>query len=469
MPLLQSTIPPARFDRRRLYHVWEKLRASYWFVPAVMVGAATILAMLLITIDERWLSGEMGWLYGGGLDGARALLSTVASSVITVAGVVFSINIATLTQASSQFGPRLLRNFMRDTGSQIVLGTLVATFVYCLLVLRSIDETGAASVPHLSVGVAFLLALASIGVLVYFIHHVSFSLQAPIVVANAWIDIEDAILRMFPEDLGCGGPHPVDADREQTFPESFDREAVPVTAEKSGYIQMVDTEQLMQVAHEFDLRIRLLVRPGDFAVRGHPLMCVWRPQRDEPALSQLLNAQFIVGRYRTPEQDVEFGIAQLVEIAVRALSPGINDPYTAVTCLDWIGDALCRVASSDLHSPFRYDADGVLRIIAKVSTFAGVVDAAFNQIRQYGRESAPVLIRLLEVIATIAPHLRNEEQRETLRRQARIVDEAAETFLPAADDRRDVHERFVTAMRELQCDSEPMDISSDDVRSSSAS
>src|SRR5687767_1515596 len=182
--------------RTRLHHLWETLTTGYWFVPAVMMLAAALAAFLLLYIDRTVIGARVGWLYVGGADGAKTLLSTVAGSVITVAGVVFSITIASLTQAASQFGPRLLRNFMRDRGNQVTLGTFVATFLYCLLVLRAIHgrlEDGVAFVPQASVTGAVVLAVASIAVLVYFIHHVSVSLQAPSVVAAIRADLDATI------------------------------------------------------------------------------------------------------------------------------------------------------------------------------------------------------------------------------------------------------------------------------------
>jgi uncharacterized membrane protein len=445
-----------RFGRRRLLHYWDKLSASYWFVPAVMVAGALALALTTLWIDESLLnsSEHSKWVYGGGVEGARVLLSTVAGSVITVAGVVFSITIAALTQASSQFGPRILRNFMRDRGNQIVLGTFVATFVYCLLVLRSTGTAGEGVVPNLSVTCGVLLSLASIGVLVFFIHHVSLSLQAPHVVANVWEDIDGAIRRMFPEHLGHGG-RPQDSDAQTAFPESFDREAFAVRSRESGYVQAVDGPSLMALAVEHDLRLRLLYRPGDFVIGGDALALLWPPRDDADEVIGEFRAAWLFGRSRTPEQDVEFGIDQMVEIAVRALSPGINDPFTAMTCVDWLGEALVRIAANELHSAFRYDDEGLLRVIADVSTYEGVVGTAFNPIRQYGRTSASVTIRLLETIAAVGRQVRTEAQRKPLRQQAQIIRNHAHEALPEEKDRADVQSRFESAMKILMPVREP--------------
>jgi uncharacterized membrane protein len=435
---------------RRLLHFWEKLKTSYWFVPAIMLLAAAGLALVMLTIDAAYFAEprEIWWLYAGGTEGARTLLATVAGSIITVTGVVFSISTAVLAQVSSQFGPRILRNFMRDPGNQVTLGTFVATFVYCLLVLRSIGGSNDTAVPHLAVTVAVLLSVASIGVLIYFIHHVSFTIQAPQVAAAVWSDVDDALDRMFPENLGRGLA-PSEGQGETAFPPDFDQDSRAIAAPKTGYIQAVDEQDLMSVATRHDLRLKLLYRPGHFVIAGNPLVWGWPAGRAEGCAAQIQQA-FIVGRYRTPEQDVEFAIHQLVEIAVRALSPGINDPFTACNCVDWLGDALCRIADEELEPACRYDEQHVLRILVEAVTFAGAVGAAFNQIRQYGRTSAAVTIRLLEAISAVALRTRTEEQREALRRQAMIIERDSRAALTVEEDRQDVSNRFQTAIRLLQ-------------------
>lgn len=437
--------------RRRLLHLWDKLHSSYWFVPAIMMLGAIVLAVVTLWADRRFEPRDLGenwWLYAGGTDGAREVVATVTGSIITVAGVVFSITILILTQASQQFGPRLLRNFMSDRGNQVVLGTFVATFVYGLLILRSVDQADLAGVPHLSVTVTVLLAITSICVLIYFIHHVSYIIQAPQLVAAVWSDIDNAVKRMFPENLGRGG-RVGDQSLRIRFPEAFHREAQPVQSPFSGYVQAIDEETMMRVTVDHDLRMQVLCRPGDFVVRGAPLVLVWPWGRVDEKFVQTMQQTFIVGSFRTSEQDVEFAILQMVEIAVRSLSPSLNDPFTASTCIDWLGDALCRIARDELHSPYRYDQDYVLRIIARVSTFAGLVDAAFDQIRQNARSTVSIPIRLLESIARIAPHLKRPEQREPLLRHARSIQRHAQHNIEDVDDQLDVSDRYRLAVEAL--------------------
>ena len=435
--------------KTRLLHLWDALRSSYWFVPAVMLAAAVALAFFTLGLDRRIETASIegaAFIYLGGSEGARTLLSTVAGSVITVAGVVFSITIAALTQASSQFGPRLLRNFMRDAGNQIVLGTFVATFMYCLLVLRTVYSAADRSfVPHLSVTVAVGMAVASLGVLIYFIHHVSASLQAPTVAAVVGRDLNEAIERLYPSHVGRDGPEP--AAGESAALCDGGRE---IAATRAGYLQAIDADRLLECARRHDLIVRLLCRPGDFVTTGQALARIHPPERGrDDAVAGALNDALLLGEVRSSEQDVEFAIDQLAEIAVRALSPGINDPFTAVHCVDWLGEAIGRLARTEFPGAYRYDGDGALRVIANVTDFDGVCDAAFDQIRQYGRGSVAVTARLLEAITAAAASARTDAHRQALLRHARMIDHEAEARFTVEHDRAAIARRYARAKAAL--------------------
>jgi uncharacterized membrane protein len=427
----------------RIALVLDWLRTSFWFLPAAMAFGAAVLSMVSLTLDEAVKDSTVAsaaWIYGGGAEGARALLSTVAGSMITVAGVVFSITIVALTLAASQFGPRLLRTFMRDRGNQIVLGAFLSTYLYCLLVLRTI-RSGADQevVPHLSVTLALLLAVLSLGVLIYFVHHVSASIQASNLIAAVSGELTLAIDRLFPECLG----EEADATQQDVpttaSPDHLANSGGGVTAAASGYIQALDNDALLRLARTHDILVRLERRPGHFVADGTLLATVWPASKLDEALGWRIRKSFVTGPERTPTQDVEFAIDQLVEIAVRALSPGLNDPFTAMTCLDRLGDALVRLAGRRIPSPYRLEGDK-LRIIAEPVTFAGVANAAFNQIRQYGRSSVAVTIRLLETIGQVAEHARRQEDLSVLRRHAEMVLRGVAGW-PEANDRADAEQR----------------------------
>ena len=424
-------------------HHWERVRTSYWFLPSLMTALAAALALGIVQLDENvqehWIL-ELDWIYTGSAEGARQLLATVAGSMVTVAGVVFSVTIVALSLASNQFGPRLLRNFMRDRGNQVVLGTFIATFVYCLLVLRTVrGQDGGEFVPHIAVSGAVLLALASVGVLIYFIHHASVSVQAPVVIANVGRELHGSIDELFPEKLGAELDHERPQRGEGQIPADFDAAAQPVAAKCDGYLQLVNSDKLLKVAVANDLLLRVEHRPGHFVVRGETLALVWPAAGND--VEEAVRETFVIGPQQTQIQDTEFVINQLVEVAVRALSPGVNDPFTAATCVDFLAAALCRLSERKIPSPYRSDDGGRLRVIAYPLTFANLTDSAFRQIRQHGRDSVAVIIRMLDAIALVLKHARRPEDRAALLRHALLVKQSAEDW-PQEADREDLERRY---------------------------
>ena len=439
--------------KTRLLNYWELVRSSYWFLPTLMTGLAIGLSYLTVTLDHLAVSTQselLVWVYGGGADGARTFLSTLAGSMITMASVTFSITIVALSLASSQFGPRLLVNFMRDTGNQVVLGTFIATFVYCLLVLRTVRSVGENTfVPHISVTVAVFMALASLGLFIYFIHHVSVSIQVQNVIASIERELNAAIERLFPDKKSYLS-FEYELRNEDDVPDDFDQGAQPVTATNSGYIQSIDNESLVKLAVEHDLLLRLEHRPGNFVASKNDLVKVWPNEHFEERLSENINKAFTLGAQRLHLQDVEFAIDQLVEIALRALSPGINDPFTAMACVDRLGVALAHLAERQIPSGYRYDEEDKLRLIAHAVTFEGLVETAFNQIRQFCRSSPAVTIRLLETIAVIAAHADTQTEREALRKQAKMIKQGSDEAISEEHDRQDVEERYQIIERILK-------------------
>jgi len=418
-----------------------------------MASGAIVSAFATVALEtpvKDWLTLNWGLTFTGGAEGASSLLGAIAGSMITIAGVVFSMTLVALSLASSQLGPRLLRNFMRDTTTQVVLGTFVATFLYCLLVLRTIrraEET--LFVPHLSVTLGVLLAVVSVGVLIYFIHHVSVSIQANEIVARVGKELIEEIERLFPENIGRGASRIPTEPPNADFLDRFDREARPIGSTGDGYLQFVDGDALMALAMQEDVVIKVERRPGHYVVATRPLALVCPGNRLTDQLMYRVNCAFALGNQRTSGQDIEFAVNELVEIAIRALSPGVNDPFTAMTCVDRLGSALCRLAQQEMPSPYRYDTQDQLRVITPVFTFPDVTDAAFNQIREYGRSSAAVTIRLLETIAVVAGSVHRPEDRIALLRHAKMIARGAGGGLPEAEDRQEVEKRFQSASRLL--------------------
>ena len=438
----------------RVFAVWDALRTSFWFVPALMVLASIALAYLLTSLDARLQPADLaglGWIYTGSAEGARSMLSTIAGSMLTVAGLSFSITIAALTLASSQFGPRLLRNFMRDTGNQVVLGTFIAGYIYCLLVLRTVrGGEDNAFVPQLSVTVGVGMALAGVAVLIYFIHHIAQSIQVAHLIARVGKELDEAIDHLFPERIGgavAEGERPA-ADAQ--LPLHFDRDAVLVPASSSGYLQTVDDNQLLAITTDDDVVVRLVHRPGDWVVQESTIAEVWSPNHTGADLVARINDVFVLGIQRTETQDVEFPIQQLVEIAVRALSPGINDPHTATMCIDRLGASLCRLGDRAFPTPYRSDETGQLRVIARPVTWDSIVHTAFDEIRQYGRSSTAVTLRLLETLQRVAQRVTEMEGRAVLLRQAIMIERGSRAGLPEELDRQDVYERYVEVVRTIE-------------------
>lgn len=439
----------------KLGAVWDTLRTSYWFVPTLMAVAVTILWLAVNALDMRLgetLVESLGWAYTGGPEGARELLAVVSGSMITVAGVTFSITIVSLTLASQQFGPFLLRNFMRDTGNQVVLGTFISTFIFCLLTLRIIRGTDQVSfVPNLSVSVAMLLTLCSLGVLIYFIHHVSAFIQAENIISVVSRDLEHAIDRLFPERLGIGADEHVEWTPCSMEIDGLEVDGVAVRRSSGyGYIKAVDGDMLLQAAVENDIIVKMLKRPGDFVGEDDVIACVRPGEAFNEGVKKAINDALMLDAQRTATQDVEFVFNQIVEVAVRSLSPGINDPFTAIICIDYLGQGLRSLAGRAIPSPFRYGEDGALRVIACPVTFPELADTSFDQIRHYGRSNATVLKRVADTIAAIAEHLSREEDRLALCHHASLTLDASSLGLQENKARAEVEERCLLALKALK-------------------
>jgi uncharacterized membrane protein len=451
-----------------LLKIWEDLRASYWFIPSLMCLGAMVLGILLPLLDARlgddWME-ELSWIYANKPEGARDLLSVVAGSMISVAGVTFSITIVAVSHAAGQYGPRLLTNFLRDRGNQVTLGTFLATFLYSLIVLRTVrgldEDEGGIFVPHIALLVSLALALASIGVLIYFIHHTAQSIHISNVIAGIGRALSDGVHRLFPTPLG----EPPSEERERAvppnngdgeapdetpgaLPEGYFEDACAICADGAGYIEAIDEDDLLTTASRHDLVLRLNYRPGDFVSKGKTLvLAVPAAHVDDRARRALLRT-FGWGHRRTPVQDIPFLADELVEIAARALSTGVNDPRTAMSCLDWIGAALGRMAGRQRPSGYRYDDDGRLRVVTEPSSFEQFAEGTFGQLRPYVRRDRNTALHTLKVIGEIAEHA-SPEERAVLRRHADALLEGAEAELGQETDREEVRARHRTLMRIL--------------------
>jgi uncharacterized membrane protein len=422
----------------------ETLRTSLWFVPAIEVLAAIGLFVATTALDKAAYRGSFAvpsWVISGTADTAREILTAIAAAVITVVGVVFSIILVTLTLASTQFGPRMLRNFIRDRGTQLTLGTFVATFVYSVLVLVSVGSGSHGDfVPHIGVTVTLGLTMADLGVLIYFIHHTAISIQLPQVIASIAADLTEAIKIQG----GAASPANAPPDRGLSAAELLRRtegDGGVLVAPASGYLQFIKHQDLVSVAASANAVICLEHRPGHFLVRGHRFATVWPPEAAS-AMRRQLDRAHIIGSHRTLTQDVSFGIDQLVEIAIRALSPAVNDTFTAMTCIDWLGENLCRIVSSWHPARVHRDRQGYIRVISAEPSYDRLVRRSFEKIRQSSLGMPAVMIRELDALGAIMAETTSEGQRRVLLEQAAMIDRACERSVPEADDRADVRRSY---------------------------
>jgi len=419
---------------------WQKIQGSFWFLPTAMVLAAVTLALILIAIDSRYeMSFIDDWtlLFGASASGSRDLLSTVASSMVTVAGVVFSITIVALSLTSSQYTSRVLRNFMRDKLNQSVLGVFVGIFAYCLVVLRVIrggDE--GAFVPSLAVVVALGLAFVGIGYLIFFIHYIAVSIQASSIIGSAARETIAAIDKLFPQELGYDV-----VDHEYEKQTSIEPECrwQTIASKKTGYIESIDSNSLLEIAEENKIVIRMECGVGEFIVEKTPLFSIAVPNGVEEEVISQLQTTYVIGRHRTVTQDAGFGIRQIVDIALKALSDGVNDTTTAVMCVDYLKAILVRLADRQIPTPLRV-SDNTLRVIARGPTFQSLLCESFDQIRQSAAGNTAVLICMLHALEVTAAETTQSHRKELLRQQASLIVEVAEKTLSFQYDRDQVGE-----------------------------
>ena len=422
----------------------EVLRTNLWLVPGVEVIAAIALFAGTLALDRAAYHGDFGlpsWVIAGSADAGRQILTAIAAAVITVVGVVFSIILVTLTLASTQFGPRMLRNFIRDRSTQLTLGTFVATFIYAVLVLVSIGPGPRGDfVPHIGVTVTLALMVADMTVLIYFIHHTASAIQLPNVIASIATDLSEAI-----EAQGNvatdGVPAPERGLSSAELLIRMEKEGGAVQAADSGYVQFIRLRSLVRFAERADAVISLHHRPGHFIVQGHTIGTVWPPEAAAQVNEALAQAH-ITGPYRTLTQDVSFGIDQLVEIAIRALSPAVNDTFTAMTCVDWLGDNLCKIVKRWHPVLMHRDEQGFIRVIAAQPSYERLVQRSFEKIRQASMGMPAITIRQLDTSAKIMTETTGPAQRRVLLDQAGMIQRASERTVGEEADRADVQRNF---------------------------
>lgn len=362
----------------------EAIRTGFWAVPTLCVAVAVVLAFVLVKVDRELKEGFGRATFGAGADGAREVLSAITTSMITFTGLVFSITIVVLSLTSSQFSPRVLRTFLRDRQTQLSLGIFIATFVYAVLVLRTVNGLDEDTfVPAVATTVGVLLLLLCVAVFVAYIHHITSMIQVSSILNSISGETRDAVEREMPTGL----PETPVVVRPRGMP------AAVLPAPRSGVLVDVDIPRLVRCARDADVVIVSELHYGAFVPEGAPIAAV---HRGDPARldTGVVARAFGLARERTMQRDVAFGFRQLADIAAKALSPGVNDPTTAVQALDGMHDALRRLATRHFATGAHADGEGQIRLYLPPPLFADYLALSLDEVEQYGAESLQVQQRL---------------------------------------------------------------------------
>ncbi|WP_371395338.1 DUF2254 domain-containing protein [Fretibacter rubidus] len=434
----------------RLIKAWEDLKSSYYFIPGLMAFGACILAYVTSTLDERMeitIAQELGLFQTNSADSARVILSTIAGSMMSVAAVTFSITMVAVTSAAGQYGPRLIGNFMRDRGNQVTLGTFTSTFIYCLLILRVARAGGGDGsdivdfVPNISLLTAMGLTLFSVAVMIYFIHHIPETLNVGNITGQVGRRLRRDLEDLYPSDLG-------EAKKDDPDLSTFtDDTACSVGAKAEGYIQAVNDSAIMALAKDNNCVVFIDYRPGDFVTQGDVLLRVWRDEDIDDDLANKFRAGFAMGQERTAHQNVLFLADELVEILARALSPGVNDPFTAINCINWFHSAIKAVMRGTPPSPYRFDKDGQFRVMARPISFERFVSVICDQSRIYIAGDRNATIKMLTVLTELTAETDAPSYRAVLQAQLGKLRETSLHIAQDASTRLDLNTRFDMASR----------------------
>lgn len=416
-------------DMKKLRVLWSYLLSNFWFVPLLTLALFIVLSFVALWLDEFFhpkLFQRWTVVFGLGTGGARGMLSTIANSMMSIVGITFSITIVILSLVSSQYTSRTLSTFMRSHFTQFVLGSFIGIYTYCLIILKSVsDGSNDVILPHISTSIAMILALFGAVILVFFIHHIASSIQVSRIIREIGSDAIQSMDVLFPEKLGEA------ASPEETYvlPDTWR----VVSAPKSGYLKTVDEQALERIAKKKNLLMKIEPRIGDFIVQQTPIVNIaFLHEFDEELLNDVRSA-FVIGAQRSIEQDLAFGIRQLVDIALKALSPGVNDTTTAVMCVDYLTAILVRLVTREIPSNFRL-VEGSLRVITNNRDFSELLALAIDQIYACALGNAAVQLALLRLIERVISQTENEVRRADLRQALdRICEEDQHTYASSAE------------------------------------
>lgn len=412
--------------REKLAIALYAIRTNFWFIPTTLAVLSIIAGWLVVDLDVAIHRNSMIPLHMS-IESARLALSTIAGSMITIASLVFSMTLVSLTSVSQQLGPRILLRFMDDRPTQIVLGIFVATFLFSLIVLMRVgDDAKAGVVPGLGVTLAAGLAIAALGGMIHFFDHVAKRIQADSLIAELGADLRYSVAQFV--DRSQSEAHSLTSKQADELSQQFDanKRVRIVRQPNSGYLRRLDISGMLHIAKQEDLLVRVEVRPGQFVLEGQPVLAVL-PQADDAdsvsdEIAEKLERLLLVGRKRTPEASIEFEIDALVEVALRALSPGVNDPFTALACIDYLADGVRLLSTSADCQLVTRDADEVVRVLNAPEPFERILKRSFEPIIDAAGGSKIVVARLSQVLNQLAELDPSDSARSALQRLVKSND-----------------------------------------------
>jgi uncharacterized membrane protein len=421
-------------------NIWDRMSVNFLFIPGIMALGAVLLAWSMYWLDVQIPNEVLNtsrFIISGSVGELRGYLFAMATAVLTTAGVVFTLLTLPLSTVAAQYGSRLLRIFLGDRTTQFVLGMFVATFAYCIFSAMGIPPVEIQPEgPQITATIGLYLLIASFASLILLIQHISIMLQAPNIAAAAGVELMEVVRETnLPETRS--GEYQRQTGRSPPY-SLVEADAHPVRATETGYIQYVDPEYILPLAEKKDIVIRLMPKPGAFVRSGMVIALVWPADRVDNDLDNEIRNTFHFGNQRTPTQDVEYAVNQLTEMAVRAMSPAINDPFTAMTCLDYIGGGLALFVRQGAISPNIYDSHGQLRLVFDPVTFDELLSAAFDMLRHASSDNANVLLHMLETINVISQDTKLPEARQMLLRHVTLILVESETGSLVEGDRQSI-------------------------------
>ncbi|MFN8484172.1 MAG: DUF2254 domain-containing protein [Anaerolineae bacterium] len=435
---------------------WDRLTVSFWFAPTIMALGAVLLAWAMYWLDGLVPNAALAsshFVLAGSANELRSALLSMAGTVLATAGVVFTLLTLPLSTVVAQYGSRLLRVFLGDRTTQLVLGMFVATFVYCMAGALSIPPADVQHEgPQLTATLGVYLMLGTFASLIVLVQHISTMLQAPNIAAAAGAELLEVVSAEISPEVtsGSDGAVAITNQTVQGAPTTLlDTEAYPVRVTHAGYIQYIDPEIMLSLAREEDLVIHLLHTPGHFVWPGAVVALAWPATRVDGELETQIRRAFEIGNVRTPSQDIEYAVNQLTEMAVRAMSPAINDPFTAMTCLDHMADGLAKFIRQGEKGSHYYDRDGKLRLILEPVTFEKLLSAAFDMLRHASCDNATVLLHMVEVVAVISQEAKEPEARQQLLRQVSLIQTESQAGELIEQDRQRIQHRCEALLLKL--------------------